>query len=244
MTTLYDEDGVTLIRSSNGVNTIVLDRGENRFNPSLISGLSKAITKVEAADHPKALIITGRGKFFSNGLDLDFMNTRPRQVPSMIESTWRLLARVLVLDCRTVAAINGHAFGAGLFLALACDYRLMRTERGYLNFPEVNLGMRLAKGFAEISKAKVGKLTLREGVLTAKRYGSREAVDAGLVDGECEVGDLLKEALALALAGLPENLGLMAFDPNSLREMKIELYTDAYRALTLGKVESLPESRL
>ena len=47
-----------------------------------------------------------------------------------------------------VAAINGHAFGAGVFLALACDWRLMRTERGFLNFPELNLGMRLSKAFA------------------------------------------------------------------------------------------------
>jgi hypothetical protein len=141
-----DRKGVSVERDpTNGIYTVLLDRGENRFNPTLIQDLSDAIATVEAADHPKALIITGQGKFFSNGLDVDWMAKNPKETPSMIEGVWRLLGRILVMDCRTVAAINGHAFGGGLFMALACDYRVMRTKRGFVNFPEVNLGMRLAK---------------------------------------------------------------------------------------------------
>ena len=44
-------------------------------------------------------------------------------------------------------------FGGGFFLALACDWRVMRTQKGFLNFPELNLGMRLSKPFAELAKA-------------------------------------------------------------------------------------------
>jgi hypothetical protein len=141
-----DRKGISVERDpTNGIYTVLLDRGDNRFNPTLIQDLSDAIAAVEAADHPKALIITGQGKFFSNGLDIDWMAKNPKETPSMIEGLWKLLGRILVMDCRTVAAINGHAFGAGLFMALACDYRAMRTKRGFVNFPEVNLGMRLAK---------------------------------------------------------------------------------------------------
>mmetsp|Transcript_34946 Transcript_34946/g.76638 ORF Transcript_34946/g.76638 Transcript_34946/m.76638 type:complete len:247 (-) Transcript_34946:14-754(-) len=243
----FSKDGIVLTRSpSSGIYTLCIDRTENVFNPTLVSAVSSAITHVENASHPKALIVTSGGKkFFSNGLDLTYMMSHGGDgTAKLIESVWRLLARILVLDCRTVAAINGHAFGAGLFLALSCDYRLMRTERGYLCWPELNLGMRLAKGFAELSRAKILPATLREGVLTGRRYGSTDAIRAGIVDEECEVGELMVRAEEIAEAGLPDNLNAANFDAASFRQMKIELYTDAYRALSMGSVDAEPESRL
>ena len=265
----FSQDGIVLTRDpSTGIFILYLNRlpSKNVFDPTFVGAVSSAIGHVEKAAHPKALVITGleyepdadsvnkktktpahkffSHKFFSNGLSLEYMLTTPEGTAPMIESVWRLLGRILVMDCRTVAAINGHAFGAGLFLALACDYRIMRTERGFVNFPELNLGMRLAKGFAEISKAKLTTATLREGVLTGKRYGSGDAVRAGIVDEECAVEELLERAAAMAEAGLPDNLGAASFDAQSLSQMKVELYTDAYRALALGSVDAKPESRL
>ena len=268
----FSQDGIVLTRDpSTGIFLLHLNRlsSKNVFDPTFVGAVSSAIKHVEKASHPKALVITGLEyddssgdaagatvnnnnkskkkpphKFFSNGLSLEYMLTNPEGTAPMIESVWRLLGRILILDCRTVAAINGHAFGAGLFLALACDYRLMRTERGFVNFPELNLGMRLAKGFAEISKAKLTTATLREGVLTGKRYGSGDAVQAGIVDEECAVEELLERAVAMAEAGLPDNLGAASFDAQSFSQMKVELYTDAYRALALGSVDAKPESRL
>ena len=67
----FDKDGIYLQRDSqSGVFTICMDRGENRVNPSLVKDMGDALKIVEEADHPKALIITAKGKFFSNGLDL------------------------------------------------------------------------------------------------------------------------------------------------------------------------------
>jgi enoyl-CoA hydratase/carnithine racemase len=243
-TLLLDDNGVALWEASNGILTLVMDRGPNVVNPGLTLSLSKAISIVEQQDHPKALVITAVGKFFCNGLDLEYMQNVPENTKAMIESFWRLLARILVLDCRTVAAFNGHAFGAGLFLGLACDFRVMRTQRGYLNFPELNLGMRLAKGFAELIKAKTSPLVWQEGVLTGKRYSSEDACNTGLIDYECDIQDLMPRANEIAVAGFAENLRAKFFDAENFRVMKIELYTDAYRALTLGTLESLPQSRL
>ena len=209
---LFEHRGVTLTTSSesttDGVLVLILDRKDNVFNPELVASLNAALDVVDERDHPKALVITGNGKFFSNGLDLTFLQRNPtEQVNSMIESVWRVLGRILILDCRTVAAINGHAFGAGLFLALACDFRVMRTKRGYLNWPELNLGMRLAKGFAELTKAKVSDpILLREGVLCGKRYTSSDALGRGLIDQECSIEDLIGKAEELAASGFAENL--------------------------------------
>ena len=245
----FDRDGISLLcdESSTGARifTLCMDRRQNVFNPTMVSLLSEALEVVEKATHPKALVVTGRGKFFSNGLDLKFlMEHDETDCNAMIETLWRFLARLLVMDCRTVAAINGHGFGAGLFLALACDFRIMRTEKGYLCWPELNLGMRLAKGFAELSKSKMSPATLREGVLTGKRYGSKDAIKAGIVDSECPMEQLESRAMEIASHGLAQNLKLANFNPKSFQQMKIELYTDAYRALSLGMAVDTPQSRL
>ena len=245
----WSKDGVVLTRdATTGIFCLLLDRGENVFHPTLVELLSQALQLVEKAEHPKALIITGKGKFFSNGLDLHYLqNSATRaQHAALIEQVWRWLARLLILDCRTVAAINGHAFGAGLFVALAADYRVMRRERGYLCWPEVNLGMRLAKGFAELSKAKVSNAAvLRDGVLTGKRYTAQQALQDGLIDQVVVAQqDLPSAAWAMAAAGLPANLDLQNFNPHSLVQMKMELYTDAYRALSMASAHDDPASRL
>jgi enoyl-CoA hydratase/carnithine racemase len=213
-------------------------------------------------------------KFFSNGLDLQWMlhaansnsddnsndvsssessksdnSTNSNHISKMIESfNAQVLARILTLPFRTIAAINGHCIGAGLFLALACDYRIMRTKRGYLQWPEARLGMRLTKGFMELSKAKIkSEDVLREGILTAKKYSPNEALASGIIDATYPIEELYNRAFQLAMAGIPTSptgMNLEYFDPKSYSEIKVELYTDAYRALSFGKVGDLPYSKI
>ena len=232
---------------------------KNVINPTMIELLVEALDVIEnhelcTSTNNKSLIITGlstatttHGKFFSNGLDLQwFTSATPTSRPIMIENFCaKVLARILILPMRTVAAIQGHCIGAGLFIALACDYRIMRTHKGYVQWPEARLGMRLTKGFAELSKAKIlNHSGLREGVLSAKRYTSDEALKSGIVDSVCSVEELYRRAFQYAEEGLPENMGLEYFDPNAFSEVKVELFTDAYRSLKFGKVEDLPYSRI
>jgi len=262
---------------------------KNVINPTMIQLLIEALDVIESHEllvntNNKSLIITGlsppapnatpHGKFFSNGLDLEWMlQSSASETPSMIQNfNSQVLARILTLPYCTVAAINGHCIGAGLFLALACDYRIMRTERGYIQWPEARLGMRLTKGFAELSKAKIvawrhgdavakdrkggGGMTttstwldrnvLREGIFTAKKYTPSEALECGIIDSQCPVEELYEYAFQWAVDGLPESEGrkLKYFDPMAYSMMKMEMYTDAYRALKFGSVEDLPYSRI
>ncbi|KAL7513814.1 hypothetical protein ACHAXN_011175 [Cyclotella atomus] len=238
---------------------------KNVINPIMIELLVEALDVIEGHDlctatNNKSLIITGvspgddgetqqqqHGKFFSNGLDLQWFTTsEPSSRPLMIENFCsKVLARILTLPMRTIAAIQGHCIGAGLFIALACDYRIMRTQRGFVQWPEARLGMRLTKGFAELSKAKVlDHAVLREGVLTAKKYTPEEALKVGIVDSISTIGSLYRDSFACAVDGLPEKMGLEYFDPKAFCEVKMEMFTDAYRALRFGKVGDLPHSRI
>ena len=104
------------------------DDGENRFRPDNLADWHAALDEVEQAGTPAALVTTGSGRFYSNGLDLEWMLTqaggpeREEYIPAVLG----LMARILVFPTITVAALNGHAFGAGAQISLAHDYRVMR----------------------------------------------------------------------------------------------------------------------
>jgi enoyl-CoA hydratase/carnithine racemase len=160
-----------------------LDAGENRFSPALLDAFEARLAEVEKADGPRALVTVGTGKFFSNGLDLDYMTGPGRaDAGGYLARVLRLLGRVLTLPCPSVAAVNGHAFGAGAQLALVHDRQVMRADRGYFCMPEIDMGVPLHPGMVAILKARLPARSAHECVVTGRRYGGAEALAAGIVD--------------------------------------------------------------
>ena len=95
-----------------------LTDGENRFNDGSVADWNAALDEVEASDGPAALVTTGTGKFYSNGLDLDALMGKPdRQGDSFVPAVVHLFGRLLRLPMISVAAVNGHAFAAGMMMA-------------------------------------------------------------------------------------------------------------------------------
>lgn len=188
------------------VTILRLTAGDNRFNPSSLAEIGAVLDEFEAADGPAALVITGDGKFFSNGLDLEWMaSAPPGDMRDMLRDVHGLLARVLAFPAATVAAVNGHAFAAGAMLALACDARVMREDRGFVCLPEVDLGLSFTPGMTELLKARLPAATVHEAMVTGRRYGGPYAVRAGIVDAAVPAGQVLAVATerAAALAAKP-----------------------------------------
>ncbi len=185
------------------VTILRLSAGENRFNPTSLDAIVAALDELEAGDGPGALVLTGEGKFFSNGLDLEWMGSAP---PGGAEDVLRrvhaLFARLLAFPTATVAAINGHAFAAGAMLALACDARVMREDRGYVCLPEVDIGLAFTPGMTALLQARLSPASAHEAMLSGRRYGAPEALAAGIVDAavpdERVLGDAVQRAAALA----------------------------------------------
>src|SRR5947209_2316610 len=107
----------------------VLDLGdtENRFSPEWLAAVDAALDEVEGADGPRALVTAATGKFFSNGLDLDWLAAHPDRRAGYVHDVQALLARLLALPLYCVAALQGHTFAAGAMLALTHDQRVMRA---------------------------------------------------------------------------------------------------------------------
>jgi Delta3-Delta2-enoyl-CoA isomerase len=179
------------------VSVVTLRAGENRFNLPFVEALAETLDA--AAERAMPLVLTGEGKFFCNGLDLDWLRGEgPEGRDQLFPALYALLAKVLTFPGATVAAINGHAFGAGLILSLAADYRVMRSDRGYFCFPEVDLGMSMSDEFEAIITAKLPADALLHALITGHRYGGDEAKAAGLVHESTSEEALLETALGIA----------------------------------------------
>ena len=106
------------------------DDGENRVNAASLERLNDIVDELEAIDGPLSVVVTGSGKFFSNGLDLEHFADHD-ELASTALALCRFIGRLMVLPAYTVAAINGHAFAAGALLTCSFDHRIMREDRGY-----------------------------------------------------------------------------------------------------------------
>jgi Delta3-Delta2-enoyl-CoA isomerase len=183
----------------------VLDLGddENRFAPSWLAAVHDLLDTVEGGTGAAALVTTARGKFFCNGLDLAWLSEHPGQAADYLRDGQLLLARLLTLPVPTIAAINGHAFGAGAMLALAHDFRIMRADRGYVCLPEVDLGIPFAPGMAALVQAKLTPSAAILAMTTGRRFDGPAAVEAGLADRAVEEAALVSTAAELVrpLAG-------------------------------------------
>ncbi|WP_084374804.1 enoyl-CoA hydratase/isomerase family protein [Dietzia papillomatosis] len=171
---------------------------ENVFSPDLLDSLDAALDEVEASEGPAALVTTGAGQFYSNGLDLGVVASDPAGLPAYVTRVQRLFARVLRLELPTVAAVNGHAFGAGAMLAVSHDHRVMRSDRGYWNLPEARLGMPFPAGMNALVTTRLGHPVAATAMLTARRYPAAEAVSAGIAHEAVDAESVLDRAVAVA----------------------------------------------
>ncbi|MEZ0069513.1 enoyl-CoA hydratase/carnithine racemase [Streptacidiphilus sp. MAP12-20] len=178
----------------------VLDIGdtENRFHPDWLAAVNVLLDEVEAAEGPKALVTAATGKFFSNGLDLDWLFAHGDQATAYVESVQSLLARVLTLPVVTVAALQGHTFAAGAMLSLAHDFRVMRADRGFWCLPEAEINIPFTTGMSALIQSRLAPQTAHAAMVTARRYGGVDALAAGVVDATADEAGLRQAAIELA----------------------------------------------
>ena len=176
----------------------VLDLGaeENRFSPDFLDAVDAALDEVVASD-AHGLVTTGGGKFYSNGLDLDWLLANGDRADWYVGRVHALFARVLTLPIPTAAAVVGHAFGAGAMLAIAHDFRVMRADRGFFCFPEVDIHIPFTPGMAALIQAKLAPATQVASMTTGRRFGGVEATAAGIVEATAGEGEVTGAALDL-----------------------------------------------
>ncbi|WP_431955698.1 enoyl-CoA hydratase-related protein [Nocardia lijiangensis] len=204
----------------------VLDLGgdENRFSPDFLDEVDTHLDTA-LAEGAQGLITTASGKFYSNGLDLDWLGANTDRGQWYVARVQALLARVLTLPVPTAAALPGHAFGAGAMLAIAHDYRVMRADRGYFCFPEVDIRIPFTPGMAALIQAKLTPKAAVASMTTGRRYGGEAAAEAGIVDVAAAEDQVLAGALEMLIP-------LGGKDSGTLGAIKNTMFAPAVAALT------------
>jgi enoyl-CoA hydratase/carnithine racemase len=184
--------------------------GENRLNLDTIAALDDVLESIEHTEGPAALVVSGDGKFFSNGLDLERFGSDPNEFGRTATGFHRLLGRLYVLPAYTVAVVNGHAFAGGAMLTCAFDHRIMREDRGYWCLNEAELGLPLTPQMAAAVLGRLPRPAALEAMLTARRYAANDALAAGIVEEVASLDTLLEAAVARAAVVATKDRGVVA----------------------------------
>ena len=167
--------------------TLTMNAGENRWNTTFVRAFADTLDEVAGSTGAAALVTASASeKFFSNGLDLDWVRD-PAAHPAAGDRTpfadefMKLMARIITFPIPTVAAINGHAFGAGFMLALCHDVRVMRADRGFVCANEMQLGLAIPAPELALFRHKLPVNAFFETVQLARRWTGPEALAAGIV---------------------------------------------------------------
>src|SRR6202451_4818342 len=190
-----------------GIATITLNRPEKRnaISVELIDDLLRGLKEVESSD-AIVLILTGAGKAFSSGMDLDnlkvLIGRSPEQNLEDSETMVRLFRSLYEFPKVTIAAVNGPAIAGGTGLALLCDFTLAVPEAKF-GYTEVRIGF-VPAIVSTFLLRQVGEKIARDLLLTGRIFDAEEALHIGLLTEIVPQEKLMERTRELA-AQLMEN---------------------------------------
>ena len=181
---------------------VTMGAGPNLLTKSLMGELLAVLDMLEQNTRATVLILTSKhDKYFCNGFDLDDLKSAPRpdlHIKETLTILNTLFRRLLNYPLLTIASINGHAFAAGALLACACDYRLMRRDKGFFCLPEVDLGVPLLPSAMALLQKAAPRYLADDLVYSGRRLTGAEAEEHHLVSKAWPGQELQGAALDMA----------------------------------------------
>jgi enoyl-CoA hydratase/carnithine racemase len=220
---------------------LTMTNGENKQNLDFAKTLNAMLDEIIADKSVTALIITSNDeKNFSQGIDVEWILAKLQKkeyqpVNDFISGMDDVFKKLLLYPVPVIAAINGHAYGNGSIMSCACDFRFMKSDRGFFCFPEVNLGIPFRRGMNAFIKKAVPMYKLSEMQLTGNRYGAPELEAHHIILKACvNKEELMAEALAFAKT-FQKKRGIFG-------ELKKRLYRDIIEILDAREASMLSET--
>lgn len=169
------------------------------LNRRTMAEMNTLLDEVERR-RPRALVITGEGKFFCAGADIkEMLAMDGRELHEWALLGGRLNTRLEALEMPVIAAVNGMALGGGCELALACDLRCASMAARFA-VPEVTLGTICGAGGTQRLPRLIGETRAKQLIFTGQTISADTALEWGLINSVQTAGTLLEETLALAAA--------------------------------------------
>ncbi len=187
-----------LVEEKDNVLTITLNRPDvyNAFNEEMLFELQDAFNKAGLNESVRCVVLTGAGKAFCSGQDLKDFNNKKSTFKEALEKRYNpLIKQIAELQKPVICALNGVAAGAGLSLALACDYRIA-VESASLIEVFINVGLVPDSGSGFFLPRTIGYAKAFEMCATGEKLSSAEAKRFGLVNKIVSNNFLLKKLTA------------------------------------------------
>ena len=177
--------------------TLERPRARNALSRAMADALDAALARLAAMEETRAVVVAGRGPSFCAGADISEMPTLSPAEAEALAGRWqRIMDAFAALPQVTIAAVQGHALGGGLMLAIAQDLRVAEAS-ARVGLPEVTLGFNPGYGIARLLDIAGGGHA-RDLMLTARVVDAAEAHRMGLVTRVVPDGALETAALELA----------------------------------------------
>ncbi|MCP4582900.1 MAG: enoyl-CoA hydratase/isomerase family protein [candidate division Zixibacteria bacterium] len=184
---------------------MTLSRGKvNAFNEDMVEQIHSNLEKLENDEKVKAVILTGRGKFFSFGFDIpEFLSYSKDSFIGYLTKFANLYTYLFIYPKPTVVALNGHAIAGGAMLSLACDHRIMVGGKAKISLNEITFGASVFAGCVEMLKLATGFNNAQKILYSGAMFTAEEARQLGFIDQVSSDTQLLDDAgkIALGLAG-------------------------------------------
>ena len=183
ISTVYPRDDRALI-------TIERPRTLNSLDMATLNALEGAAREVADRSLTKGVVVRGRGRAFSSGVDLGLLESWDGIDPREVAEAGRTMVEAFdSIPAVTVAVLRGAAVGGGLVLAAACDLRVAADDT-YFSIPEVDLGLPVGWGGVPRLVRELGPALTRELIMTCRPFTAQEAKEAGFLNRVVPASDL------------------------------------------------------
>jgi enoyl-CoA hydratase/carnithine racemase len=196
-------DTLTITTPREHIQVITLNRPEamNAYNATLVSEVVEAVLTADTDESVRCVVLTGTGRGFCTGIDIDEMRLDPSLEYAEFEdvlSDFQDVVRTLrTIKTPVVAAINGYALGAGCDTALACDFRIV-CDSSVLGESFIDVGLIPGDGGAYLLPRLIGEERAKELLMTGKWLEGDDIEEWGLARSVVEDDSLLEETLNFA----------------------------------------------
>lgn len=200
-------------RVDKGVAILEINRPPvNSYTHELLRELDEALLQARFDEEVHVLVITGKvEKFFSAGADINMLANKSLAYKNNFAlHGHEVLLRMENTPKLVIAAINGHAVGGGLEIAMAADIRIAKKEGGRLGLAEINLGVMPGMGGTQRLPRLVGKAKALELCVTGKTIAFEEALEMGLIHYIYERENFMDRVMDYARQFTTPNKGSMA----------------------------------
>lgn len=171
----------------------------NAIDITALIEIERAVKKACISESCTSLVMTGHDGFFSAGIDVKAVAAYNKdERAEMLRAANRMIRALYGAPIPTVAAVNGHALGAGLVLALACDVRLAAQGNYDLGLTEAQAGVPFPAGPLEVVRAELSADTIRQAVMGAEVFAPSSRRAGWFLDRVVPRANLIDEALAEA----------------------------------------------